>query len=50
MKFKKELLKLINTGNLDTRNSQLLAEDTKIDRKQPDRDILEREADIVEVP
>jgi hypothetical protein len=50
MKFEKELLKLINTGNLDKRNSHLLAEDAKIDRKQPDRDILEREPDIVEVP
>ncbi len=34
MKFEKEMLKLINTGNLDTRNSHLLAEDAKIDPKQ----------------
>jgi hypothetical protein len=34
MKFEKEMLKLINTGNLDTRISHLTAENAKIDPKQ----------------
>jgi hypothetical protein len=34
MKFEKEMLKLINTGNLHTRVSHLTAENAKIDPKQ----------------